>query len=79
MAEANGKGIALQIIRAVSFAVTFMRRTGKNPDQFIFLWGKWNDVLGLIVFCPQAGLALPFPFDEKEAKILSKRTLSRAF
>jgi len=30
-------------------------------------------------FCPQAGLALPFPIDEKEAKILSKRTLSRAF
>ena len=30
-------------------------------------------------FCPQAGLALPFPNDEKEAKILSKRTLGRAF
>jgi hypothetical protein len=30
-------------------------------------------------FCPQAGLALPFPVDEKEAKILSKRTLRRAF
>jgi hypothetical protein len=30
-------------------------------------------------FCPQAGLALPFPIDEKEAKILSKRTLRRAF
>ncbi len=33
----------------------------------------------LRLFYPQAGLALPFPFDEKEAKILSKRTLSRAF
>ncbi len=30
-------------------------------------------------FCPQAGQALPFPIDEKEAKILSKRTLTRAF
>ena len=33
----------------------------------------------MLMFCPQAGLALPFPFDEKEAKILSKRTLGRAF
>jgi hypothetical protein len=33
----------------------------------------------LKVFCPQAGLALAFPIDEKEAKILSKRTLCRAF
>ena len=30
-------------------------------------------------FCPWAGQALPFPVDEKEAKILSKRTLRRAF
>jgi hypothetical protein len=29
--------------------------------------------------CPKAGLVLPFPIDEKEAKILSKRILSRAF
>ncbi len=31
------------------------------------------------IFCPLAGPALPFPIDEKEAKILSKRTLRRAF
>jgi len=30
-------------------------------------------------FCPQAGLALPFPIEEKEAKFLSKQTLGRAF
>ncbi len=30
-------------------------------------------------FRPQAGQALPLPVDEKEAKILSKRTLRRAF
>jgi len=40
---------------------------------------KKDDLFVFKLFCPQAGLALPFPFDEKEAKILSKRTLSRAF
>jgi hypothetical protein len=40
----------------------------KKDDHFVFR-----------LFCPQAGLALPFPIDEKEAKILSKRTLRRAF
>jgi hypothetical protein len=44
-----------------------------------FLVGKQDFTLGMSVFCPQAGLALPFPNDEKEAKILSKRTLRRAF
>jgi hypothetical protein len=44
-----------------------------------FLVGKQNGTKGLTLFCPQAGLALPFPNDEKEAKILSKRTLRRAF
>ncbi|HAZ02754.1 MAG: hypothetical protein A2W90_07370 [Bacteroidetes bacterium GWF2_42_66] len=29
-------------------------------------------------YYPQAGWALPFPIDEKEAKILSQRTLTRA-
>jgi len=43
------------------------------------LRGKQNYTLELSIFCPQAGLALPFPNDEKEAKILSKRTLGRAF
>jgi hypothetical protein len=40
----------------------------KKDEQFVFK-----------PFCPQAGQALPFPIDEKEAKILSKRTLGRAF
>ena len=37
------------------------------------------DGVSFLAFCPMAGLALPFPIDEKEAKILSKRTLRRAF
>jgi hypothetical protein len=45
-----------------------------------YSWGEKKVVLFVLnVFCPQAGLALPFPIDEKEAKILSKRTLRRAF
>jgi hypothetical protein len=44
-----------------------------------FCGKKKDDQFVIKLFCPQAGLALPFPFDEKEAKILSKRTLSRAF
>ena len=48
-------------------------------DHFILLWEKEKNVFLIRIFCPQAGLALPFPFDEKEAKISSKRTLSRAF
>ena len=35
---------------------------------------KEKNVFLIRIFCPQAGLALPFPFDEKEAKISSKRT-----
>ena len=48
-------------------------------DQFIFFGEGKNVFFVLKVFCPQAGRALPFPIDEKEAKILSKRTLRRAF
>ncbi|HBL75824.1 MAG: hypothetical protein A2W90_04800 [Bacteroidetes bacterium GWF2_42_66] len=47
-------------------------------DQFIFcresklvhIWHHFS--------CPQAGRALPFSIDKKEAKILSQRTLRRA-
>jgi len=42
-------------------------------------WKEKENLFVFISFCPQAGLALPFPIDEKEAKILSKRTLGRAF
>jgi len=50
------------------------------PGSIHILGGRKKDDLFVFkLFCPQAGLALPFPFDEKEAKILSKRTLSRAF
>ena len=48
-------------------------------NHFIFLGERKNVLFVLKVFCPPAGQALPFPIDEKEAKILSKRTLRRAF
>jgi len=48
-------------------------------DQFIFWWEEKRRSTRFKAFCPQAGLALPFPIDEKEAEILSKRTLGRAF
>ena len=32
----------------------------------------------MLFYCPKAGPDLPFPFDEKKAKILSQRTLARA-
>ena len=51
----------------------------EKVDYFIFLWGKVKIVhLQYHFSCPQAGRALPFPIDEKEAKILSQRTLTRA-
>jgi hypothetical protein len=38
---------------------------GVRKDQFIFFGGEKKVVLFILkVFCPQAGLALPFPIDE---------------
>jgi len=45
-----------------------------------YFYGKKTKIYFVFIsFCPHAGLALPFPIDEKEAKILSKRTLGQAF
>ncbi len=58
----------------------YLQKKAEANFLFKFLWRntQMSDV-ELVYYCPQAGLALPFPFDEKEAKILSKRTLCRAF
>jgi len=57
----------------------YLQKKAKTNFLFKFLRNTQMSDLELVYYCPQAGLALPFPFDEKEAKILSKRTLSRAF
>jgi hypothetical protein len=57
-----------------------MQKPGNATRVFLLFRISYKmDLFIFKLFRPQAGLALPFPIDEKEAKILSKRTLCRAF